>query len=431
MDESTRRLLDELGREFGTPCFIYLTDEIDRRIEALERAFRARFLISYAVKANPNVGLLRSLRSRIRAVDVSASAELDRILAAGFDAHQASFSGPGKRRFELERAVRLGCGEVVCESRQEIEALNEIAGAFGRTVPYLVRINPARMPRRFGVNMAGKPSQFGIDEEQVDAVLARRERWTHLDLRGFHIYSGTNSLDEAAIAENFGIFIELFDRLATTHSLIPRRLIFGSGFGIPYLPGDRELSLETLAALINPLLDSLRAHPRLGQAEYVLEMGRWLVGPPGYLITSVIAGKSSRGAEIRICDAGFNNLLAAFGMMGSVIRRNWRIWNLDPSADRPMGKYHLVGPLCTTIDVLATDIELPEVEVGQRLAIGAAGAYGLTASPTRFISHPEPREILVRHVDGSREVEEVTESRLNWPTGDFPVLERGASRAAR
>src|SRR4030095_3122076 len=121
----------------------------------------------------------------------------------------------------------------------------------------------------------------------------------------------------------------------------------------------------------------------------VLEMGRWLVGPAGYLLTKVIGRKRSRGVEIRICDAGFNNMLAACGMMGTVIRRNWRIWHLDESPDDVRGKYLLVGPLCTTIDVLATDIELPKLEIGDRLVVGAAGAYGLTSSPTRFISHPE------------------------------------------
>lgn len=396
-------------------------------MEALNRTFRDQFTVSYAVKANPNVGLLRFLRTRISAVDVSSSAELDRVMKAGFDARQASFSGPGKRDFELQRAVQLGCGEIICESPEEIAAVNNHARVAGRRVSYLIRINPSRSSRRFGVNMAGKPSQFGIDEEQIDSVLSQRGEWVHLDLRGFHIYSGTNSLDEEAIAENFAIFIELFGRLATTHDLRPERLIFGSGFGIPYLPGDRELSLERLAGLVNPQVEALSRDPRLGNAKLVLEMGRWLVGPAGYLLTAVTARKRSRGVEIRICDAGFNNLLAAFGMMGSVIRRNWRIWHIGSTAGSPFPKekFLLVGPLCTTIDVLATDIELPPLEIGDVLAIGSAGAYGLTASPTRFISHPEPLEILVCTKDGSLAMEDVTGSRLNWPI-DMPLLTGGS-----
>ena len=126
------------------------------------------------------------------------------------------------------------------------------------------------------------------------------------------------------------------------------------------------------------------------------------------LLSSVVAEKSSRGAELRLCDAGFNNHLAACGMMGSVFRRNWRIYNIS-RPEAAAATYTLNGPLCTTIDVIATDIELPELRVGDVIAIENSGAYGLTASPTRFISHPEPREVMAHN----GEFTEVTESLLN------------------
>ena len=96
-------------------------------------------------------------------------------------------------------------------------------------------------------------------------------------------------------------------------------------------------------------------------------------------------------------------------MMGTVIRRNWRFWKINASGEEQLRKYLLVGPLCTTIDVLATNIELPELEVGDVLAVGSSGAYGLSASPTRFISHPEPREYLVSGMDGEVNVLDVSE----------------------
>jgi diaminopimelate decarboxylase len=120
--------------------------------------------------------------------------------------------------------------------------------------------------------------------------------------------------------------------------------------------------------------------------------------------------KHSRGNDILICDAGFNNHLSACGMMGTIVRRNWPISNVSatPGGGRP---YQIVGPLCASFDQLATNLMLPESQPGDVLAVGASGAYGLTASPTRFISHPEPREYLVRH-DG-RLIDDVTESHLN------------------
>jgi diaminopimelate decarboxylase len=412
MDESIRERINAVVADAATPCFVYFAEEIAARIADLQRALRGHFTISYAVKANPNLGLLRFLRTCLDTMDVSSAGELDRIAAAGFDVGKASFSGPCKRDFELRRAVELGCGDVVCESLSQIEKLDRFAGEAGKRMAFLIRINPTRVPRRFGVNMAGKPSQFGIDEECVDEVLERRHEWRNLDLHGFHIYSGTNCLDEAAIAENFSIFIELFQRFSDAHHLEPKRLVFGSGFGIPYTPAEQALDLEDLAGRINPQMDAMRAHPRLRRAEAVLEMGRWLVGPAGYMVTEVVDAKASRGVEIRLCDAGFNNLLPAFGLMGSVIRRNWRIAHLghDVAAEVPRHKYLLTGPLCTTIDVLATDIELPELHVGDRLVVESAGAYGVSASPLRFISHPEPQELLVREDGETLVAEDITEA---------------------
>ena len=194
--------------------------------------------------------------------------------------------------------------------------------------------------------------------------------------------------------------------------MTPQKLVFGSGFGIPYLPDDEELDIAEVAERINPLIDDLRAEPRFENTQCVLELGRWLVGLEGYLLTSVVAEKRSRGAEFRMCDAGFNNHLAACGMMGSVIRRNWRIVKISgpPDSPGPLRTYNLAGPLCTTIDLIANKIELPALGRGDVLAIEGSGAYGLTASPTRFISHPEPREVIVSKIGG---LTDVTESALS------------------
>ena len=142
------------------------------------------------------------------------------------------------------------------------------------------------------------------------------------------------------------------------------------------------------------MIDNLLSSHGFEKASCNLELGRWLVGPYGWLISRVIAAKESRGVAIRACDAGFNNHLAACGLMGSIFRRNWRYQNLS-NPDGPIQVYTLVGPLCTTIDRLAADLELPEIHIGNLIAVEGSGAYGLTASPNRFISHPEPREVII------------------------------------
>lgn len=403
ISEETRGVLMRVAGTTGTPCYVYFLDGILDRIDAVRNAFDGRFELSYAVKANPNRELLRRLIGSVSTLDVSSIGEVRLALDAGWKAEQLSFSGPAKRVEELEEAVELGVGEMICESLWEIQQLDRLAAKASRRMPVCVRINPARCPPKFGVNMAGRASQFGIDEEDLPEVLVRLGSLKHLDLRGFHIYSATNSLNEEAIAENFGIFIDLFERFGEMLDSNVKRLIFGAGFGIPYTQDAKPLDLSHLASLINPRIDAMKKQNCLAEARCGLELGRYLVGPEGFLLTSIIGEKFSRGTDIRICDAGFNAHLAAYGMMGTVIRRNWPIWKVNATVAEPMREYMLTGPLCTTIDTLAQKIDLPELSRGDLLAIGSSGAYGFSASPTHFISHPEPREILV--VSQGEEVE--------------------------
>ncbi len=400
------------ARDFGTPLYAYDLDFIHNRFATLQQLFEGRFGISYAVKANPNKALLGGIKSHVATFDVSSFAEMQRVLAVGCPSEHVTFSGPAKRAQEIENAIALGLGELVVESIDEAQAASAFALKHGRKQDVLIRINPLRVPRNFGVNMAGKPSQFGIDEEAMESAITTIMALDGLSLIGFHIYSGTNSLKAEAIAENFEIFIDIFKRASAIAAIHPRKLIFGSGFGIPYLPDDTPLDMDTLATRVNPMMDAFLADPHFAKSQCILEMGRWLVGPGGWLLTSVISAKHSRGSDYRTCDAGFNNHLAACGMMGTVIRRNWIIENVSNPTGKTSG-YTLVGPLCTTIDIIASHIELPELRQGDVVSIAQSGAYGLTASPTRFISHPEPREVLM---SGNTMVD-VTESHLNHWSG--------------
>lgn len=385
----------EAAEKFGTPLYAYDLDRIVARTRLLKALFSDRFGVSYAIKANPNAGLLQALQPEIATFDASSFGEVKRALATGMPAERISFSGPAKRSFEISGAIDLGVGELVIESLQEAQEASYHAEQTGRQQACLVRINPIKVPRKFGASMAGSASQFGIDEEDIETALPIIRDLPGLKLIGFHIYSGTNCLDPDAIAENFAIFSEIFQNAQAATGIDVHRLIFGSGFGVPYLPGEAPLDHTALPDLINPIVDDLLAKAPFVNATCNLELGRWLVAPFGWLLTSVISKKTSRGSEIRTCDAGFNNHLAACGMMGSVFRRNWVYTNLS-NPDRETGSYTLVGPLCTSIDRLAIDVDMPEPRIGDVIAVERSGAYGLTASPSRFISHPEPREVTFR-----------------------------------
>jgi diaminopimelate decarboxylase len=403
--ESRDALLCRIAAQRGTPFYAYFMEDVYARTRTLRDAFAGRFALSYAVKANPAPGLLACLRGHVELLDVSSAGELEAALAAGFSGEQLSFTGPGKSERELTLAVeRFGFvpgaqggesqrGEVVLESVDEAEQLARIARALGRAVRVLVRIAPSRVPPGFGDSMAGKPVAFGIDEEELApalrAIVALDDT---LVLAGFHAYSGTQCLRVSSLAENYAIFAELFLRAASLTRKAPEKLIFGSGLGIAYHDGQEPLDLGALAEATSVTLAALAQY--LPAARLVLETGRYLVGEAGVLVTRVLRTKDSRGTRIGICDAGMNHHLAAAGMFGMAIRRNYRMRNLNPRTESS-GSYQLSGPLCTSLDVLARGVALAGLEAGDLIAIETSGAYGPSASPGRFISHAPIHEWLV------------------------------------
>lgn len=388
-----RGLLQE--NTISTPSYVYFLDEIEERCKQVAAAFSDRFRMSYAVKSNPNASLLSSMRPHIDLLDASSIAEVEYGLAAGYAPEVISFSGPAKRQFELERCVEIGTLKVVVESADELATLNQLAHEAGKTITILLRLNPLQVPKSFGINMAGAASPFGFDEESLDAVVPLIAAATSLNLVGFHIYSATNSTKESAIADNFAIFVKLFDLASKTFDIEPEHLIFGAGFGIPYAKEGKALDLVELKSKVEDAVSGIDSIPRLAKAHCVLELGRFLVGPAGYFLTQVLVEKDTRGKKVRICDGGMNNHLAACGLMGMFLRRPWPMWNVTSDEQEDEEIFTLTGPLCTTIDTLAKDVPLQGAKKGDIIAVGMSGAYGFTASPNNFISHPAPQEYVV------------------------------------
>jgi diaminopimelate decarboxylase len=404
-------ILAEAAERFGTPSYVYFLDDILKRAALINRVFAGNLEISYAVKANPNVALLRGISAAIGGLDVSSGGELVRGLECGYAPERLSFSGPGKSIEELALAVERRCGEVIVESVQEMIDLDGLAQERKQRMNVVLRVCPQSVPKGFGVSMGRRPSQFGIDEETLDAALARLSEFKNLDFAGFHIYAGAQCLDINSITENFENYIRIFTEFSERHNLSPHKLIFGGGIGIPYHPGDVPVDLEALGARMNPKLEALRALPRFKGAEFRLEIGRLLVGEAGYFLTRVRRMKHSRGKEIGICDGGLNNHLAACGHFGSIIHRNYIIEKIGETngQNAPLVPFDVFGPLCTTIDQLARDIKFSSLNTGDILVIRNSGAYGYSASPMQFISHPPAREILGITRDGKLELSDVSE----------------------
>lgn len=403
------QLLEQITREHGTPCFVYFLDEIRARIDSVRQAFGGRFLISYAIKCNPNPTLVRRLIQHVDWLDISSGGELERALRDGWKPDRLSFTGPAKRDSELSLAVDQRVGAIVVESIGEAERLSTLAAKAGVIQLILVRIAPMKLAPGFGVNMAGKPTQFGIDEEEIDSAVKQLSLLTSVRISGFHIYAGTQCLRADAIIQSYRGFIELFRRVCESNDIAPEKLIFGSGLGIPYYEQDQPVDLAAIGTALSPDLDQLRREARYAKTQLILETGRYLVGEAGLYLTRVVSAKHSRGTEIRICDGGMNHHLGACGHLGSVIHRNYRMFKVgDEKSTEVMKSYDLFGPLCTSIDMLGHGVRFPNLEIGDVIAIRNSGAYGLTASPVHFISHAPPREIMIENIDGRIAIEDVS-----------------------
>ena len=414
-----QEILREAAALFGTPSYVYWMDGILERIAEVRRAFGNRLGISYAVKANPNRALLRRLKEHVEHLDVSSGGELIVASEAGWDPCSFTFVGPGKTDRELRLAAEGECGVIVAESEEELERLDQIGAERGKALPVVLRVNPKMVPKGYGVSMAMRPTPFGIDEEALDTVLERCGSLAHLQFQGFHVYAGTQCLNNESIAENFANCARIFREASHRHHLRPRRLIFGSGFGIPYHEREEPIALAAIAELSNPVFDQLREDPATREAALSLELGRYLVGEAGVYLTTVIRKKQSRGKEFLILDGGMNHHLAASGNLGSVIKRNYPIRCLNTGRlASGKGKQELVGNLCTSIDSLGRDVDLGPVEAGDILAVGCSGAYGLTASPLHFITHEPPKEILVETRDGRPVMRDIT---LDGPVARPPA----------
>jgi diaminopimelate decarboxylase len=172
---------------------------------------------------------------------------------------------------------------------------------------------------------------------------------------------------------------------------------FGGGLGVPYFSGDREFELEKFGQELNSLMSEIRNKPVFMGTKLIIEPGRYLVAEAGIYVVQVNDVKLSHGKKFLIVDGGMNHHLAASGNLGQVIKRNFPIAILSKLDRKPTQSVDVVGPLCTPLDVLARDTELPSPEIGDRIGIFQSGAYARTASPLGFLSHLTPAEVLVEN----------------------------------
>lgn len=377
--------LADIAERHGTPCYVYSRAAIERAYRAIDDAFASRdHLVCYAVKANSNLAVLQCLARLGSGFDIVSRGELERALAAGGDAARIVFSGIGKDRADMARALEAGILTFNVESEGELAALDAVARAHGVRAPVSLRVNPDVDAGTHPYISTGlRDNKFGIGIDRAEQVYREAAERPGLALTGIDFHIGSQLTETAPVADALDRVLLLVDRLAAA-GIVLDHLDVGGGMGIRY----RDETPPVMSAYADALLTRLRDRPQ----RLLLEPGRVIVGNAGVLLTRITYLKDTGSRRFAVVDAAMNDLLRP------ALYDAWQtIEPVRPRAGAARATYDVVGPVCETADFLGRERDL-SVAAGDLLAVGSAGAYGFVMS-SNYNSRPRAAEVLV---DGAR-----------------------------
>jgi diaminopimelate decarboxylase len=375
--------VDDLAARFGTPLYVYSRTAMLAALAGWQRALAGReHLVCYAMKANSNLAVLQTFARAGCGFDIVSGGELERVLAAGGDPGKVVFSGVGKTRAEMHRALQAG---VLCfnvESAAELELLSRVATEAGRSARISLRVNPDVDARTHPYISTGlKGNKFGIAHERALDTYLHAAALPGIEVVGIDCHIGSQITDT-------GPYLDALDRVLDLVEAVEKRgvaihhLDLGGGLGITYTD-EQPPPPEALVAALLERIDE-RGH---GRRTVMFEPGRSLVGNAGILVAEVLVLKSAADKNFCIVDAAMNDLLrpamyeAWMGIVPTTLR------------DTPPVAYDVVGPVCESGDWLGRD-RLLAVQPGDRLAVLSAGAYGMSMA-SNYNTRPRAAEVLV------------------------------------
>ncbi|AEV87128.1 diaminopimelate decarboxylase [Actinoplanes sp. SE50] len=385
----------EFVERFGSPLYVYDLDRVDAALVDLRASVPEQATLFFSQKANPHPAVVERLIAAGCRAEVSSSGELATALGVGADPRECLYTGPGKTASEIANALGSGVRRFSVESEADLERVASVALAHGVTAECIVRINGLSPAGASGLRMTGMPSQFGFDLATSPPDWNRLLATPGARIVGLHFFPLTNAVDQESLFREFAASIDMAAQLRDEHQLALEFLDIGGGFGCPYAqPGERPTFPDLRAQLIEVLDERMRGW-RDGRPEVAFESGRYLVGDAGTLLCTVTDVKVSKGKTYAVLDAGINHLggLSGIGRVLPMARPEV----VDGSqGGRPERAVNLVGPLCTSADLIGREVRTAVPEPGDILAIPNVGAYGLTASLMGFLSRPVATEVVVR-----------------------------------
>jgi diaminopimelate decarboxylase len=396
--------LEEVVADTGTPAYVYDLDAVAaayRRVAAAFEPLGARVL--YAVKANANLAVLGTLAGLGSGFDVVSGGELVRVLRAGGDPEACVFAGVGKTTEELAMAVGHGV-TVHVESADELDALQAVAARLERPARFAIRVNPdVEVDTHVNIQTGHDEAKFGVPVAVAHELLGRAARGELplCDPVGVHVHVGSQLPDPEGVAAGARVGLEVLEA-GRAAGLALDWLDVGGGLPVDYAGGS-ALGPELFAAALAPLLAG-------GNVRLAVEPGRALVARAGVLVASVLYRKHRSAGRMLVVDTGMHHLLRP--ALYQAVHR------VRPLRAAPLaGPTEVVGPICESTDVLATEADLPDLAPGELVAFMDAGAYGMTMA-SNYNGQPRPAEIVV--AGGVARVarrRESWEEQLAWETG--------------
>lgn len=399
--------IPEIAKAVGTPFYCYSTATLERHYRVFEAAMPQGTLIAYAVKANGNLSVIKTLARLGAGADIVSVGELKRALAGGVPPSKIVFSGVGKKREEIATALDADIFQFNVEGEFELDVLNEVALSKGKRAAIALRVNPDVDARTHAKISTGKAeNKFGIGWSRARAAYAHAAKLTGIEVVGVAVHIGSQITELEPFRQTFAKVAELVRTLRGEGHKISR-VDLGGGLGVPYKDGMTPPDPASYGALVREAVSGL-------DAQLTVEPGRLITANAGVLIAEVITVKCGDEKEFIILDAGMNDLIrpALYDAWHDIIA----VRQAAHSAQR--GVYDVVGPVCESADLFARDRELPPLSAGDLVAILSTGAYGAVQASS-YNARPLAPEILVRGrqfaVTRPRQTVEETIAQERWP----------------
>lgn len=373
--------LSDIAAEYGSPCYVYSRRYFEERFLEYSNALQGQdHLVCYAVKANSNIAVLNVLARLGAGFDIVSVGELERVLAAGGKAERVVFSGVGKTRAEMRRALEVGILCFNVESEAELERLNEVAGEMGCLAPVSIRVNPDVDAKTHPYISTGlRDNKFGIDIARAPAVYQHAASLSNLEIKGVDCHIGSQLIDTTPFLDTLERLLQLVDELADL-GIALHHIDLGGGLGVRYRDEQAPDTGEYIAAIRKRLGDR--------QVKLMFEPGRSIAANAGVLLTTVEFLKLNSHKNFAVIDAAMNDMLRP-----SLYQAWMDLLPVTPRNDVEARHYDVVGPVCETGDFLAKDREL-RIESGDLLALASSGAYGFTMS-SNYNSRGRVAEVMV------------------------------------